>query len=102
MLAAVDVMLDIAGGNLLAVSSDKPPIKLRFLTETVAGIHTYAIAIVPHGMESTIAPLVGSFALGDTLLLLLERMEQRDAFRLSGPHFFVVREGGSLQYFQGK
>lgn len=102
MLAAVDIMLDIAGGNLLAVSSGKPPFKLCFLTETGEGVGSYAVLIVPKGAEAQINfHMDEAVSQPRTLILMLEDIAQRERLTIPLPHFFAVFDGG-YRYFEGE
>ena len=100
MLRAVDVLLDISGGNPLAVSAGAPPLKLRFLVEAEGGrIGSYAVVVVPPGREEVL-----SFQLENTerrtLILLLEDLSQRDKLVIRQPHYFAVFDE-RLHYYEG-
>lgn len=102
MLTAVDIMLDIAGRQLLAVSSAKPPAKLCFLTETRDGIGSYMIILVPKGHEAIVSAVQPDATLNQrVLIILLEELSQQQRFRLSIPHFFAVHDG-QYHYIKGE
>ena len=100
--SAVDVMLGIAGGSLLALSSDRPPHKLCVLTDDKNGVGSYAVITVPEGSEQLISFQSNTpDADKRTLILLLESLDQQEKINIRTPHFFTFFDG-KYRYFEGK
>jgi hypothetical protein len=104
MLSAVDIMLDLADGQILALSAPGPPFKLRFMTEQEQSLKAYAIAAVPPGYEAVSAAILNESALpkGSTLMLLLSELSQTEKIRIVFPHYFVIRGEAGYRYFEGR
>jgi hypothetical protein len=103
MLAAVDIMLDLADGRILALSAPGPPFTLRFMSEQGGGLKSYAVANLPPGHEAALAALINESGLpgGSTVLVLLSELSQMEAVRILLPHYFVIRGADGYRYFEG-
>lgn len=103
MLDAVDVMLDLAGKELLRISAHKPPFKLCFLTsQPDGGIGSYAVMPVERGREAAVSAEV-QLAEADrrTVVFLLSDWSQHEAVQTGLPHYFMLRDHGKRRYFKG-
>ena len=119
MLAAVDVMLDLAGDSLLDLSARTPPFKLCFLAGRGETLSSYGIIPVREGQEPRICSLLEKLRADQrTIIFLLDSMRQA-TFKTTLPHYFAVREhgrssdestrmkstafdGGRYRYFKGE
>jgi hypothetical protein len=100
LLAATDIMLDVAGGAPLALSLGKPPYLLRFLTETESYLGSYAVAVVHRGDEQLFNFHAGDAGNSGTALLLLDTLSQRERLRPPKPYYYAVFDG-TYRYFEG-
>ncbi|MDR0861799.1 MAG: DUF5697 family protein [Oscillospiraceae bacterium] len=101
MLAAIDIMLDIADGAPLELSAKKPPFKLCFLVERGDKVGSYGVVLAPPGDETQINfQLHGAEHL--TVIFVLTEPEQRERYKTALSHYFAVRDGGKYRYFKGE
>lgn len=103
MLDAVDVMLDLAGKELLRISAHKSPFKLCFLSSQAdGGIGSFAVMPVELGREAAVSAQV-QLAEADrrTVVFLLSDWSQHEAVHTGLPHYFMLRDGGKRRYFKG-
>ena len=103
MLDAVDVMLDLAGKELLRISAHKPPFKLCFLAaQPDGGIGSFAVMPVERGREAVVSAQV-QFSEADrrTVVFLLTDWSQHETLRTGLPHYFMLRDTGKRRYFKG-
>jgi hypothetical protein len=103
MLAAADVMLDLTGDSLLALSSKKPPFKLCFLSGHGDTVTSYGIVSVREGEERQVNFLLeGMPDEKRTVIFLIHYPEQQALFRTILPHYFAVFDGGKRRYFKDR
>lgn len=103
MLEAVDVMLDLAGTEILSFSVHKPPFKLCFLTSLPGGgAGSFALLPVESGREAERLQAVQGAAHDQfTVVFLLEDWSQHEKLQAAFPHYFALRDGGKRRYFKG-
>lgn len=103
MLDAVDVMLDLAGKELLRISARKPPFKLCFLAaQPDGGIGSFAVMPVERGREAVVSAQVQlEEADRRTVVFLLSDWSQHEAVHTGLPHYFMLRDNGKRRYFKG-
>lgn len=106
MLAAVDVMQDLAGGGLLDLAADRPPYKLCFLAQRDGEVASMAVLPVPPGGEAHTDFLLERPPEGvdRTVILLLAYGGQRDLLHPKYPCYFAVPESGGparYRYYKG-
>lgn len=102
MLSAIDVMLDLTRFKVSALTADRPPHKLCFLTEQDDSMGSYSVVIVRPGQEATVLASLSFSAFEDsTVIFLLSELSQKDSIKTKLPHYFATYDGGKYRYFEG-
>lgn len=102
MLCALDILLSLASGPPIQLTSRVPPYKLCFLLEREGGrIDAFAVLPVEPGRESITDILLAQQPQDVTVLLFLASLEQNQLLHLRQRHCFVVRQDGRLRFFKG-
>ena len=102
MLCALDILLSLASGPPIQLTSRVPPYKLCFLLEREGGrIDAFAVLPVEPGRESITDILLAQQPQNVTVLLFLTSLEQHQLLHLRQRHYFVVRQDGRLRFFKG-
>lgn len=102
MLCALDILLSLASGPPIQMTSRLPPYKLCFLLEREGGrIDAFAVLLVEPGRESMIGSLLAQQPQDVTVLLFLTSLEQHNLLHLRQRHYFVIRQEGRLRFFRG-
>ena len=83
MLCALDILLSLAVGPPLQLTSRRPPSKLCFLLERLVSI------------------LLAQQSQDVTVLLSLSDLEQHRLLHINQRHYFVIRKEGRLRFFKG-
>ena len=87
MLCALDILLSLAVGPPLQLTSRRPPYKLCFLLEP--------------GREQLVSILLAQQSQDVTVLLSLSDLEQHRLLHINQRHYFVIRKEGRLRFFKG-
>lgn len=102
MLCALDILLSLASGPPLQLSSRVSPFKLCFLLEREDGrIDAFAVLPVEPGRESMVSLLLAQQASDMTILLFLSDLGQHQLLQIRQRHYFVIRQGERLRFFKG-
>ena len=102
MLCALDILLALASGPPIQLTSRVLPYKLCFLLEREGGrIDAFAVLPVEPGRESVTGILLTHQPRDVTVLLFLTNLEQHQLLHLPQRHYFVIRQEGRLRFFQG-
>lgn len=102
MLLAIDVMLDLVGAGITALTAPPPPFKLCFFAGRDNNLGSYAVSIVRPGHEAEVTALLcGAEKLCHAVIFILSDLSQKDGIKTTLPHFFAVKDGGKYRYFRG-
>ena len=102
MLCALDILLALASGPPIQLTSRVPPYTLRFLLEREGGrIDAFAVLPVEPGRESITGILLAQQPQDVTVLLFLTNLEQHRLLHLRQRHYFIIRQEGRLRFFKG-
>ena len=102
MLRALDILLALATGPPLQLTSRKPPYKLCFLLEREDGrMDLFGVLPVEPGREQISCILLSQQPGDMTVLFDLTDLEQHRLLRIPQRHYFVVRQKGRLRFFKG-
>ena len=88
MLCALDILLSLAVGPPLQLTSRRPPYKLCVLP-------------VEPGREQLVSILLAQQSQDVTVLLSLSDLEQHRLLHINQRHYFVIRKEGRLRFFKG-
>ena len=104
MLCALDILLSLAVGPPLQLTSRRPPYKLCFLLERgreSGKIDAFAVLPVEPGREQLVSILLAQQSQDVTVLLSLSDLEQHRLLHINQRHYFVIRKEGRLRFFKG-
>ena len=104
MLCALDIVLSLAVGPPLQLTSRRPPYKLCFLLERgreSGKIDAFAVLPVEPGREQLVSILLAQQSQDVTVLLSLSDLEQHRLLHINQRHYFVIRKEGRLRFFKG-
>ena len=87
MLCALDILLSLAVGPPLQLTSRRPPYKLCLPVEP--------------GREQLVSILLAQQSQDVTVLLSLSDLEQHRLLHINQRHYFVIRKEGRLRFFKG-
>ena len=91
-------------GELLQLTSRRPPYKLCFLLERgreSGKIDAFAVLPVEPGREQLVSILLAQQSQDVTVLLSLSDLEQHRLLHINQRHYFVIRKEGRLRFFKG-
>ena len=102
MLCSLDILLSLAIGPPIQLTSRRPPYKLCFLLERESGkIDAFAVLPVERGREQLVNILLAQHSQDVTVLLPLSDLEQHRLLHARQRHYFVIRKEGRLRFFKG-
>lgn len=102
MLRALDILLALATGPPLQLTSRKPPYKLCFLLAREGGrMDLFGVLPVEPGREQISRILLAQQPQDVTVLFDLSDLEQHRLLQIPQRHYFVVRQEGCLRFFKG-
>lgn len=102
MLRALDILLALAAGPPIQITSRKAPYKLCFLLERENGrVDLFGILPVEPGREQISCILLAQQPKDVTVLFDLSSLEQHRLLQIPQRHYFVVRQDGRLRFFKG-
>lgn len=102
MLRALDILLALAAGPPLQITSRKAPYKLCFLLEREDHrLDLFGVLPVAPGREQISCILLAQQPKDVTVLFDLSSLEQHRLLQIPQRHYFVVRQDGRLRFFKG-